>query len=371
MTHHVLLKGIVGSTAYGLVHEGSDIDQLGIFARDTDEVLSLKSFPETTVSTAPDKTLHEAAKYVRLALKCNPTMLELLWLDPAFYEHITELGQELINLRESFLSKKAVRDAYFGYATQQLKRVQNEDMHNVPAHTCSRSVREGQAASGRAIETLQGMQPAYGTGELLEAQASGERTKSEVSPRRSAEEARPTSDGDLRDQSVLRGSSGETPERSAPDLCGGTARSSGPQSRDGRGSRDAVPSMQPGPGALQGQPGQAASSFGLPGVVGADSPRCKRCKVEKFARHLARLLVNGFQLYQQGYACVTLPRERADYVWEFGERVAAGDTDLAVRKMAEYEGMFNDCKSVLPDEPDYDAVSEWLIEVRRTYRGEF
>lgn len=38
---NVLLKGVVGSTAYGLNHENSDVDYMGVFAAPTSEVLGL------------------------------------------------------------------------------------------------------------------------------------------------------------------------------------------------------------------------------------------------------------------------------------------------------------------------------------------
>lgn len=117
----VLLSGIVGSTAYGLAHEGSDIDRLGIFAYSTEELLGLSEPPDTIVARAPDITMHEARKAIKLIMGCNPTVTEILWLNE--YEETTELGQQLINIRSRLLSRQRVLDAYMGYATQQFKRL--------------------------------------------------------------------------------------------------------------------------------------------------------------------------------------------------------------------------------------------------------
>jgi hypothetical protein len=117
-----LLSGVVGSTAYGLAHAGSDVDRLGVFAAPTHALHGLGRPPESAVTTNPDSTWHEAAKWCRLALGCNPTAMELVWLDS--YEVETELGQDLIGLRQSFLSAGRVRDAYLGYATQQFRKLQ-------------------------------------------------------------------------------------------------------------------------------------------------------------------------------------------------------------------------------------------------------
>ncbi|OIJ67272.1 nucleotidyltransferase domain-containing protein [Streptomyces mangrovisoli] len=122
---NTLLSGIVGSTAYGLAHAGSDVDRLGLFAAPTEELHGLHRPKESHVSTAPDRTLHEAAKWCRLALGGNPTVMELVWLPDDLYEVRTPLGEELIALRGSLLGAKRVRDAYLGYATQQFRRLEN------------------------------------------------------------------------------------------------------------------------------------------------------------------------------------------------------------------------------------------------------
>ncbi|MEE1785662.1 nucleotidyltransferase domain-containing protein [Streptomyces sp. SP17BM10] len=123
----VLLAGIVGSTAYGFAHAGSDIDRLGLFATPTEELHGLHRPAESHVTTRPDATLHEAAKWCRLALSCNPTASELVWLPDDLYDTRTPLGDELIGIRSSFLSAPAVRRAYLGYADQQLRKLSTRD----------------------------------------------------------------------------------------------------------------------------------------------------------------------------------------------------------------------------------------------------
>jgi predicted nucleotidyltransferase len=126
----VLLSGIVGSTAYGLAHEGSDIDRLGIYAAPTVQFHGLRppiGRQATTVLHEPDVTLHEIGKFAALCLNCNPSVMELLWLED--YEILTPSGKALIAIRSAFLSAKRVRDAYMGYATQQLTRLSSKDFH--------------------------------------------------------------------------------------------------------------------------------------------------------------------------------------------------------------------------------------------------
>lgn len=123
---HVLLQATMGSHAYGLAREGSDIDTLGVFAYRTEEFWGMSQPAESVVSHHPDVTLHEVGKFCRLAAGCNPTILELLWVDEEWITGGDTWGWELRMIRESFLSRTKVRDAFGGYAMQQLKRVEQE-----------------------------------------------------------------------------------------------------------------------------------------------------------------------------------------------------------------------------------------------------
>jgi uncharacterized protein len=134
---NVLLKGVVGSTAYGLNNENSDVDYMGVFAAPTSEVLGLGKVQESVVSKDPDTTLHEAKKFVTLCLNGNPSVSELLWLDR--YEYVDNLGDDLIGLRRSFLSAKKVRDSYLGYATSQFERLKNRGDGSFSADTRKRT----------------------------------------------------------------------------------------------------------------------------------------------------------------------------------------------------------------------------------------
>ncbi|MFI1485009.1 DNA polymerase beta superfamily protein [Streptomyces sp. NPDC020747] len=139
--NNILLSGIVGSTAYGLAHEGSDVDRLGMFAAPTEDLHGLHPPKESHVTTKPDSTLHEAAKWCRLALAGNPTVTELVWLPDELYEVRTPLGDELIGIRTTLLSAKRVRDAYLGYATQQFKRLYDRGDSSLSADTRKRTAK--------------------------------------------------------------------------------------------------------------------------------------------------------------------------------------------------------------------------------------
>jgi predicted nucleotidyltransferase len=122
---NILLAGIVGSRAYGLANPDSDTDRLGVYAAPTVEFHGL--YPPigksgTIVRHEPsDVTYHEAGRLAELCLSGNPAVNELLWLDS--YEIQTDLGNALVEIRSAFLSRQRVRDAYFGYAVAQFKRL--------------------------------------------------------------------------------------------------------------------------------------------------------------------------------------------------------------------------------------------------------
>lgn len=120
---NLILQGVVGSTAYGLNRPDSDRDHIGVFVYDRGDYYGLTEPDESIVTKDPDLALHEARKYCRLILKCNPTVMELLWLNE--YEYSDHWGQKLISLRTKCLSEAAVREAYLGYAKSQLNRLHN------------------------------------------------------------------------------------------------------------------------------------------------------------------------------------------------------------------------------------------------------
>ena len=122
---NLLLKGVVGSQAFGLADENSDKDYQGMFIVPTTELLKIKPNYQTSYNFKnPDTTYHEVGKYCDLALNCNPTVLDLLWINE--YNVRTELGTELINLRSNFLSAPRVKGAYFGYANDQKAKLMKD-----------------------------------------------------------------------------------------------------------------------------------------------------------------------------------------------------------------------------------------------------
>lgn len=158
----VLLEGVVGSTAYGMAGPNSDIDKLAVGAIATKRLFDLLPFKETHVDTAPDPdyTIHEVRKFCKLALQCNPTATELLWLED--YEIRSPDGRGLIGIRKAFLSAPRVKSAYLGYASEQFRRLEARGDGSFSADTRKRTAKHARHMY-RLVHQGYGL---YRTGEL-------------------------------------------------------------------------------------------------------------------------------------------------------------------------------------------------------------
>lgn len=117
---NIILEGICGSKAYGLDTETSDEDIKGIFVVPTPQVLGILGYSETKDHVDPDWTYHVVSKFISLAMKANPTILELLFLTE--YNILTEYGKLLVDNRSLFLSN-TVKHSYGGYALSQARKL--------------------------------------------------------------------------------------------------------------------------------------------------------------------------------------------------------------------------------------------------------
>jgi predicted nucleotidyltransferase len=121
-----ILRGIAGSHAHGLATEKSDEDLHGVFGWPTAAFWNLESPRDSITGHEPqDHSYHEIQKYLKLALKGNPTVLELLYLED-YSEKEPGWGQNLIQIRHTLLGEKAIRAAYVGYADSQFQKMQRQ-----------------------------------------------------------------------------------------------------------------------------------------------------------------------------------------------------------------------------------------------------
>ena len=119
----IMLLGVSGSYGYGTNREGSDIDFRGVTMNLPSDLIGLTSFDQYEDPNT-DTVIYSFTKLVNLLLNCNPNTIEILGLDDDQYVIKTVIGQELLDHRQLFLSKRAA--ASFGhYADAQLRRLQN------------------------------------------------------------------------------------------------------------------------------------------------------------------------------------------------------------------------------------------------------
>jgi predicted nucleotidyltransferase len=129
----LILKAVAGSQGQGLATANSDEDFHGIFSYPTQAFYGLNKPRDSIVRTNPDEAYHELEKYLGLALKCNPTTFEILYMDE-YLEVEPEWGQRLIDLAPAFLSGPAVKGAYAGYANAQMKRLRERNYVGSPKY---------------------------------------------------------------------------------------------------------------------------------------------------------------------------------------------------------------------------------------------
>lgn len=122
--NNIILLGLGGSHAYGTNVEGSDIDIRGIALNSKSDILGSSNF-EQVVNEATDTTIYSLRKIVSLLSSCNPNTIEILGLKPDHYLYLSPIGQELLDNKKLFLSKRAVQ-SFGGYAFAQLRRLDNK-----------------------------------------------------------------------------------------------------------------------------------------------------------------------------------------------------------------------------------------------------
>ena len=122
--NNIILLGLGGSHAYGTNIEGSDLDVRGCALNSKSDILTNENF-EQFVNEDTDTTIYSFNKLITLLSSCNPNTIEILGLKPEHYLYLSPIGQELLDHKKMFLSKRAIH-SFGGYATSQLRRLDNK-----------------------------------------------------------------------------------------------------------------------------------------------------------------------------------------------------------------------------------------------------
>jgi predicted nucleotidyltransferase len=117
---HTVLSVVVGSHAYGLATERSDVDRRGVFVAPTPLFWRFDKPPTHVDGPGAEQFSWELERFCGLALEANPTVLECLW--SPLVEQVTDVGSEMLSLRGSFLSRRVHR-TFLRYADSQFRRL--------------------------------------------------------------------------------------------------------------------------------------------------------------------------------------------------------------------------------------------------------
>ncbi len=119
----VIYRCVTGSRAYGLETDDSDTDLRGVYLAPTDLQWSLYGAPEQFEDDASQSCYWELQKFLVMALKANPNILECLY--SPLVDKSTIIGEELLSLRDRFLSQM-IFQTFNGYAMSQFKKIEQD-----------------------------------------------------------------------------------------------------------------------------------------------------------------------------------------------------------------------------------------------------
>lgn len=123
LQRYIVYQCVIGSRAYGLHREGSDLDMRGVYLPPADLQWSLYGVPEQLENPETQECYWELQKFIVLALKANPNILECLFTP--IVEKTSDIGEILRGRRSIFLSK-LVYQTYNGYVMSQFKKLEQD-----------------------------------------------------------------------------------------------------------------------------------------------------------------------------------------------------------------------------------------------------
>lgn len=115
---------VTGSQMYGTSTPSSDLDIRGVFIPSKEYFYGFLHRTEQYEDKENDIIFYEIRKFMNLALKCNPTIIEFFFLPEKCMRKSHLIWEILMDNRDLFLSTKC-KHTFSGYAFSQLKRIKN------------------------------------------------------------------------------------------------------------------------------------------------------------------------------------------------------------------------------------------------------
>tara|TARA_R100001244_G_scaffold130839_2_gene103368 strand:+ start:54 stop:758 length:705 start_codon:yes stop_codon:yes gene_type:complete len=124
----IVYNVVHGSRAYGTNIPGSDADEKGIAIIPwRSHYFGFDKFEQKDGEWEDknDRVIYDIRKFFRLALTCNPNIVEVLYVDEPQILEINAAGRQIRAMRAMFLSRSAAK-TFTGYACAQMKRLKNK-----------------------------------------------------------------------------------------------------------------------------------------------------------------------------------------------------------------------------------------------------
>jgi len=122
----IIYRCVVGSFAFGLETEESDRDIRGVYVPPAEVDWSLTGAPEQFDLQDREECYWEIRKFLLLALKANPNVLECLYTPHV--EYASPIMERILERRDAFLSKM-IYQTYNSYVLSQFKKM-SRDIEN-------------------------------------------------------------------------------------------------------------------------------------------------------------------------------------------------------------------------------------------------
>ncbi|MFD0379499.1 DNA polymerase beta superfamily protein [Streptomyces sp. NPDC127112] len=127
---HTIYSCVTGSRAFGLATEASDTDRRGVFLAPTPLFWRFEKPPTHVEGPREEEFSWELERFCELALRTNPNVLECL--HSPLVDRLTPVGEELVSLRDAFLSRRA-HATFSRYAvSQHRKLLADVRLHGAP-----------------------------------------------------------------------------------------------------------------------------------------------------------------------------------------------------------------------------------------------
>ncbi len=115
---------LTGSHLYGTNTPDSDVDTRGVFVLPKDYMLGFFKYCFKVEDKVTDTVYHEMKSFFKFALKCNPNIIEFLFIPSEQMINSSPEWEMIVENRDLFLSNK-VKNTFSGYAFAQMKRIKH------------------------------------------------------------------------------------------------------------------------------------------------------------------------------------------------------------------------------------------------------